>query len=168
MDFKYIEQLLQRYFAAETTLQEECILREFFCQEDVPEHLRPWQSLFRSQHELANAHLDETFDERLQQLTGEVHVHAKRITLSARLRPLYRVAACLALVAALGVAVERPLRGDGDGDAAGVVAKDACVDELDPAGITPLDIRSAEVTPKELTGLSDPLLVADSAAMSHD
>lgn len=163
MDFKYIEQLLERYFAAETTLQEERILREFFCQEGVPEHLRVWQALFRSQHELANARLDEAFDERVQQLTGEVHVHAKRITLSARLRPLYRVAVCLALVAALGVAVERPLRGgEEDSDA---TAAEACVDELDPDGITPLDIRSAEVASKGLKSLSDPLMVADSAAL---
>lgn len=166
MDFKYIEQLLQRYFAAETTLQEERILREFFCQEEVPVHLRPWQALFRSEHELANARLDDAFDERVQQLVGEVHVHAKRITLSARLRPLYRVAACLALVAAIGVAVERPLRGGED--VSGVAATEVCVDELDPNGITPLDIRSAEVASTRLKGLSDPLIVADSAALPPD
>ena len=36
MDYKYIEQLLERYWEGETTLQEEAILRAFFSQEDVP------------------------------------------------------------------------------------------------------------------------------------
>ena len=36
MDYKYIEQLLERYFNAETSLEEESILRTFFSQTDVP------------------------------------------------------------------------------------------------------------------------------------
>ena len=32
MDYKYIEQLLERYWACETTLEEEQILRAFFLQ----------------------------------------------------------------------------------------------------------------------------------------
>ena len=37
MDYKYIEQLLERYFNAETSLEEESILRTFFSQTDVPD-----------------------------------------------------------------------------------------------------------------------------------
>ena len=36
MDYKYINQLLERYWAAETTLEEEKILRTFFSQTDIP------------------------------------------------------------------------------------------------------------------------------------
>jgi hypothetical protein len=46
MDYKYIEQLLERYWACETTLQEEAILRAFFSQEEIPEGLRKYQALF--------------------------------------------------------------------------------------------------------------------------
>ena len=44
MDYKYIEQLMERYWNAETSLEEESILRTFFSQKDIPaemEHLRP-------------------------------------------------------------------------------------------------------------------------------
>ena len=46
MDYKYIEQLLERYWACETTLQEEEILRTFFSQEDVPADLQKYRALF--------------------------------------------------------------------------------------------------------------------------
>ena len=36
MDYKYISQLLERYWNAETTLQEEEILKAFFQQDNVP------------------------------------------------------------------------------------------------------------------------------------
>ena len=48
MDYKYIEQLLDRYFRAETTLQEEQILKSFFAQgaEDMPQDLQQYAPLF--------------------------------------------------------------------------------------------------------------------------
>ena len=36
MDYVYIEQLIDRYFEAATTIEEERILRAFFSQRDVP------------------------------------------------------------------------------------------------------------------------------------
>ena len=36
MDYKYIEQLVERYLEAHTTLQEEEILRILFSQEELP------------------------------------------------------------------------------------------------------------------------------------
>ena len=46
MDYKYIEQLLERYWEGETTLQEETILKAFFSQPDIPENLRKYCDLF--------------------------------------------------------------------------------------------------------------------------
>ena len=46
MDYKYIEQLLERYWRCETSLQEEEILRAFFSQEDIPAALLPYRDLF--------------------------------------------------------------------------------------------------------------------------
>ena len=106
MDYKYIEQLVDCYFEGETTLEEEQILRKFFAQEELPEHLRQWQPLFREQYALSEAHLDASFDERILALTGEYHVKAQPIPLRVRLRPLYRVAAFLAFAIVIGTAVE--------------------------------------------------------------
>ena len=98
---------MERYFAAETTVQEERLLREFFSQDEVPSHLQQWQSLFVAEKALAEAHLDEEFDRRLLQLTGAEHVAARRITLGSRLRPLFKAAAFVAFAIVIGTAVEQ-------------------------------------------------------------
>ncbi len=144
MDYKYIEQLIDRYFEGETTLEEEHILREFFAQNEVPEHLLQWKPLFQAERDLATAHLDKSFDERLLALTGEYHVKAQRIPLRVRLRPLFRVAAFVAFAIVIGSAVERS-SGTPQEAATNPIAVQG-QDELDADETTPLDIRSAELT----------------------
>ncbi len=143
MDYKYIEQLVDCYFEGETTLEEEQILRKFFAQEELPEHLRQWQPLFREQYALSEAHLDASFDERILALTGEYHVKAQPIPLRVRLRPLYRVAAFLAFAIVIGTAVEYSTNPSMEAPAGQVAVQDQ--DELDADEATPLDIRSAEL-----------------------
>ena len=46
MDYKYINQLLDRYWKCETSLEEEEILRTFFRQDELPAELKPYKSLF--------------------------------------------------------------------------------------------------------------------------
>jgi len=46
MDYKYIEQLMERYWNAETTLEEENILRTFFSQKNIPAEMEQWRPLF--------------------------------------------------------------------------------------------------------------------------
>lgn len=48
MNTKEIEILLEKYFEASTTVEEERILREFFQGENLPAHLKPFQPLFQS------------------------------------------------------------------------------------------------------------------------
>ena len=72
MDYKYIEQLLERYWACETSLQEEQILRTFFQQAEVPAYLMPYKAVFDVQQEQAEPTLGEDFDARmLQMVEGE-------------------------------------------------------------------------------------------------
>lgn len=154
MDFKYIEQLIDRYFSAETSLEEERILRHFFQQEEVPGHLRCYQPLFTAQASLSSAHLDERFDERILQLTGQVHVHARRITLAQRLRPLLRIAALVIVAAGIGIALQQGSDSPLQGTAAPSVQPQTASsqDELDPNATTVLDLRAdAAISPADST-----------------
>ena len=71
MNYQYIEQLIERYFAAETSVAEERILRAFFTEAEcnVPSHLQQYTSLFRfvAEESEAPAVLGEEFDEKLIQ-----------------------------------------------------------------------------------------------------
>jgi len=108
MDYKYIEQLLERYFQCETTLKEEEILRTFFAQDDVPVWLVKYQSLFR--YEAAQEQpLGDDFDERMLNIIEQnAPVKAHVITLTQRLKPLFRAAAIVAIVLTLGNAAQAP------------------------------------------------------------
>ena len=106
MDYKYIEQLMERYWEGETTLQEESILRTFFSQPDIPENLRKFQPLFICELEKEEP-LGEDFDARILEQIGEAPV-AKVVTLKNRLMPLFKAAAIVAIVLTLGNAAQAP------------------------------------------------------------
>ena len=110
MDYKYINQLLERYWNCETSLEEEGILRAFFSQKDVPAELRQYQPLFAYQQlEAKEKHLDADFDNRLLAMIEEdepIKVKARTITLTQRLKPLFKAAAVVAIFLTLGNAAQ--------------------------------------------------------------
>lgn len=106
MDYKYIEQLLERYWQGETTLQEETILKTFLSQPDIPEDLRKYSALFTYEAEKAEG-LGDDFDARMLEMTGEAP-KAKTVTLTSRLMPLFKAAAIVAIVLTLGNAAQAP------------------------------------------------------------
>ena len=105
MDYKYIEQLLERYWQGETTLQEENILRSFFSQQDIPEHLQKYKALFTYEKEEP---LGDDFDTRILEVIGEGEPKAKTVTMISRLTPLFKAAAIVAIVLTLGNAAQAP------------------------------------------------------------
>ncbi len=108
MDYKYIEQLMERYWVCETTLEEEQILRTFFSQESVPVYLLPYKDLFTYEHsEVQEEKLGEDFDRKMLEIVGEVPpVKARTIRLKDRLKPLYKAAAMVAVILTLGNAMK--------------------------------------------------------------
>lgn len=46
MELFKIEKLIEKYLEAETTLEEEKILKDYFMKEDIPLHLSPYKSMF--------------------------------------------------------------------------------------------------------------------------
>lgn len=108
MDYKYIEQLLERYFQCETTLKEEEILHTFFSQEEVPERLEKYQTLFRCMAHKEEP-LGDDFDQRmLAMIDQEQPVKARVLTMTQRLMPLFKAAAAVAIILTLGNAAQAP------------------------------------------------------------
>lgn len=118
MDYKYIDQLLEKYFECQTTLGEEQILRAFFAQETVPVRLLPYRQFFtEAERGQKEDMLGSDFDARVlaiiseQQAKEPVRVKARVVTMQRRLRPFYKAAACVAVVLALGQAAQMPYAG---------------------------------------------------------
>lgn len=115
MDHKYIEQLLEQYWQCETSVAEEDILRTFFSQSNVPDHLAPYVALFAAQREARADGLSEDFDERLRlHIEGEKSHRCKavRMTLRHRLSPFLKAAAAVAIILTVGNAARRALEGN--------------------------------------------------------
>lgn len=110
MDYKYINQLLERYWRCETSIEEEDILKAFFSQKDVPVELLRYKDLFT--YELSETKQDvlgEDFDAKILAMTEEsTPVKAKVISMTQRLRPLVKAAAAVAIILTLGNALQVP------------------------------------------------------------
>lgn len=114
MDYKYIEQLIDRYFDGTTTVAEERILKAFFSQNDVPAHLQRYAAVFDYEDsQLSEAPLGEDFDQRvIARLSADgdapcIRVKIQRMTFADRFRPLGRAAAAVAIVVLLGGSIHR-------------------------------------------------------------
>ncbi|MBP5508787.1 MAG: pyruvate ferredoxin oxidoreductase [Prevotella sp.] len=108
MDYKYIEQLLERYWLCETSLEEEQILRTFFSQENVPVSLLPYKDLFTyEQTDVEETQLGDDFDRRMLDMVGEAApVKARTISIAQRLKPLFKAAAIVAIILTLDNAMQ--------------------------------------------------------------
>jgi len=108
MDYKYIKQLLERYWECQTSLEEEEILRTFFSQKDVPTELLRYKDLFTyEQNEVKEDVLGEYFDEKILSIIEEpAPVKARVINMTHRLMPLFKAAAIVAIVLTLGNAAQ--------------------------------------------------------------
>ena len=113
MDYKYIEQLLERYWDCETTIEEESILRTFFSQKDVPARLIKYRSLFEYQKQSADSEpLGVEFDQKvlaaIEEETAKTPkvVKAKKVALATYFKPLFKAAAIVAMVLTIGDAAQ--------------------------------------------------------------
>ena len=147
MDYKYIEQLMERYWAAETSLEEESILRTFFSQKDIPaemEHLRP---LFTD--DAVGQMLDDDFDARIMQAIGDEHVvKARKVSLTQRLMPLFKAAAVVAIILTLGGALQAPW------DSTWNTPDDyAAIQQVDTMNVIPVQAENISSTASDSTGV---------------
>lgn len=126
MDYKYIEQLLERYWECQTSLEEEAILRAFFAQDDIPASLLPYRDLFIAETEMAGEQLSEDFDQRVMSLiekqdktaSEETGTRVVPFSWMQGLRPLFRAVAVVAIVLTIGMAAQQGFERSGDADMA--------------------------------------------------
>ena len=111
MDYKYIKQLLERYWKCETSLEEEEILRTFFSQKDIPSDMLEYRDLFvfaQQEHKNDDC-LGDDFNEKILAVIEEpAPVKARTITMAQRLMPLFKAAAVVAIILTLGNAMQVP------------------------------------------------------------
>jgi len=118
MDYKYINQLLERYWRGESSLEEEDILRAFFNQEDIPAELSQYKPVFAyGDSQKVNDVLGDAFDERVMaMIDAEQPVKARIITMPQRFKPLFKAAAMVAIILTLGNAMQLPFGKGGSTD----------------------------------------------------
>lgn len=150
MDYKYIKQLLERYWECQTTLEEEAILRAFFCQEDIPSDLLPYRDLFiYEQTQPKQDVLGSDFDAKMLALIGqEKPVKARIITFKQRLRPLFRAVAVVAVILTLANAMQVPFNSDAEYDST------AGMEIHSPDGVNVAKTDTAVVDSTHRSGLS--------------
>ena len=163
MYYKYINQLLDRYWKAETSLEEEEILRAFFSQDELPAELKPYQALFS--YEMGEAKqeaLGDDFDQKMMAMIEDEYTKepnkAKVVSLTERLKPLFKAAAVVAIVLTLGNAAQVPFQNDVDNQIENVgytksgkgvsvaMGDSAAVDSMQRTGIDQVSTTNATPT----------------------
>lgn len=115
MDYKYIKQLLQRYWDCETSVEEEHILQSFFQQKDIPADLLKYRPLFVYQKSQKTVGLNEEFDQKILKIIEKPVVKAKRISFVDRLSPLFKAAAVIAVLFSVGVFMQKTMDRNNNG-----------------------------------------------------
>ena len=161
MNYQYIEQLLDSYFACTTTLQEEQILRSFFSQEEVPEHLAQYAGLFNYEVSVKDEELGEDFDERMMARIEAAEPSKKPATkahivkLTTRhFAPFFKAAAVVAMALTIGRAAEHAIGEQEAEEQAGMMA----VDPYIKSGDVHEAIRVKDVSQAEIKATNDSIV----------
>jgi len=164
MDYKYIEQLIDSYFACTTTLQEEQILRSFFSQEDVPGHLAQYADLFQYETAAKEETLSEDFDQRMmarieeaesEVTTAEEQPKARIVKMTTHhFAPFFKAAAVVAMALTIGRAVEHAIGEHTAEENSDIIA----VDPYIKTGDVQQAIRIKDVSQAEMKATNDSII----------
>lgn len=98
MDSKHIEHLLEKYWECETSLEEEVEIKNFFKQDDIPEHLFTHAPLFKYlDQEASQEVLDTQFDQAVLEAIAE-EKKGTQIYIKRWYEPYIKVAAVLLIL----------------------------------------------------------------------
>lgn len=94
MDLQTINELLEKYWNAETSPEEEEILKKYFSENEVPEHLRGVAALFRQYHTDRQFQvLDADFETEILEKISRAAIRKRKARFDWQ--PLLRIAAVL-------------------------------------------------------------------------
>jgi len=65
MNYKKIQELLDKYWNCESTLEEEEMLRSYFSNEEVHDDFKEYESLFKHFNEVKGSRVSNNFDDRI-------------------------------------------------------------------------------------------------------
>lgn len=134
MDYKYIRELLNRYFECETTPSEERMLRAFFSGDDVPEEFVAYKAMFDAFDQESSLKVSPSFKADLLHRVGQtssVVARPRQFSLRIYLRPLYNAVATIAIVMLAGH-VAQAIFGDGTDEMDGAnMANQTITDTID-------------------------------------
>ncbi len=103
MDYTSIENILDKYWAGETNLDEEKQLIEFFSSEEVPTHLKEHQEYFFALNTMRSMKLDDSFDDEILQLIEErSQKETKTIAINRSPKKWLSIAASLVAIVSIG------------------------------------------------------------------
>lgn len=132
MEQEKIKELLEKYWAAETTLEEERILAEYFRQTEVPAGLEAMQGVFAWRDDEAGVKVGADFDRRLLRRIGEMErggvesrVERMEGAGSKGIRLMFRFAAAAAIILCLGIGLLVPVMSPGPRQSSVVAKKTA-------------------------------------------
>ena len=111
-DYNHIENLLKRYYNAQTSEQEEQELKDFFCHEEVPSHLQAEKEMFL---QLQATDAPEGLEERLGNLIDQWELSEQKTQKKRRIFHLQwigSIAASLLLVIGISLYQQEPQRKD--------------------------------------------------------
>ena len=136
MNYEYIEQLLERYWNAETTLEEEKILKSFFSQDNIPENFQKYTPVFSAQSNIKEQGLGEDFDNRILHNIGSSNKKHQVI-------PFIKAAAAVAIMLTIGNVTGRVAQNRSEG--MGSAPADTYIKNEDiSAQIKVIDARKSE------------------------
>ncbi len=109
MDYKRIEQLLERYWNCETSVEEENELRAFFSDNDIPETLRSYKDIFVYQSLQQDMKISSDFDTRMLSQVEEEPVRIRKVSFIRKIYPLMRAAVVVGVFLALSNVVHHTM-----------------------------------------------------------
>ncbi len=107
MDSNHIEHLLEKYWACETSLEEEEEIKKFFQQGNIPEHLQAHKPLFKYlDQEGSEEVLDAHFDHTILEVIAE-DKQGKQVYVKTWYQPYMKVAAVVLVLVVASFALTR-------------------------------------------------------------